>query len=136
MLNVEAPPPSSDAPLSPPPRDRRERILDALGDPVARLIILMLNETPHSAQDLLNANHIPQSTLYRRLHELELLGVVAVQRTVITGDGKRVDLYRSLLEEFKVELRSSRLEVTVKYRDLKAERVRELWGAVRSEAGR
>jgi DNA-binding transcriptional ArsR family regulator len=132
---MEAPPPPSDVVPVPPPRDRKERILDALGDPVARQIILMLNEAPRSAQDLLLANHIPQSTLYRRLHELELLGVVAVQRTVITGEGKRVDLYRSLLEEFKVELRSSRLEVTMKFRDLKAERVRELWGAVRNEVG-
>ncbi|MCI4344786.1 MAG: helix-turn-helix domain-containing protein [Thermoplasmata archaeon] len=136
MLTVEAPTPSSNAELPPPPRDRKERILDALGDPVARQIILMLNDAPRSAQELLVANHVPQSTLYRRLHELEELGVVAVQRTVITEEGKRVDLYRSLLEEFKVELRSSRLEVTVKYRDLQSERVRELWGAVRKEAGR
>ncbi|HZY70245.1 MAG TPA: helix-turn-helix domain-containing protein [Thermoplasmata archaeon] len=132
---MEGPNPVPDAP-PPPPRDRRERLLDAIGDPVARQIVLMLNDVPHSAQELLQANHIPQSTLYRRLHELQELGVVGIQRTAITTDGKRVDLYRSLLEEFKVELKGTRLDVTFKLRDLASERVRELWSAVRKEANR
>lgn len=122
----EAPP----APSLAPPSDRRERILDALGDAASRGILLMLNEAPHSAQEILGANQIPQSTLYRKLHELQQIGLVGVQRTAITPDGKRVDLYRSLLEELKVDLAGGSLRIQVRFRNLSAERLKEMWHTV------
>ncbi|MFI5419026.1 MAG: winged helix-turn-helix domain-containing protein [Candidatus Lutacidiplasmatales archaeon] len=127
-------PPSSVPP--PPPPGRKERILDALGDPAARGILLMLNNSPHSAQEMLQGVQVPQSTLYRKLHELQELGLVAVQRIAITSDGKRVDLYRSLLEELSVDLKGSSLRIQVRFRDLAAERLKDMWKDVRKEAGR
>ena len=126
------------APEPPPPpvRDRKERILDALGDPASRGILLMLNGAPHSAQEILAANPIPQSTLYRKLHDLQQLGLVGVQRTAITPEGKRVDLYRSLLEELSVDLKGTDLRIQVRIRDLAAERLRDMWHTMRSETQR
>ena len=126
--------PSTPAAPPPPPKDRKERILDALGDPAARGILLMLSDVPHSAQDLLAANHIPQSTLYRKIHELQQLGLIGIQRTAITPEGKRVDLYRSLLEELKVDLQGTQLRIQVRFRDLAAERLKEMWHGMRTEA--
>lgn len=120
----------------PPPGDRKERILDALGDPAARGILLMLNDGPHSAQELLQTNHIPQSTLYRKLHDLQQLGLVGIQRTAITNEGKRVDLYRSLLEELKVDLDGRLIHIQVRFRDLAAERLKDIWHRVQAEAHR
>lgn len=128
--------PTPGTPAPPPPRDRRERILDALGDPASRGILLMLNDAPHSAQEILSANPIPQSTLYRKLHDLQQLGLVGVQRTAITPEGKRVDLYRSLLEELRVDLKGKDLRIQVRFRDLASERLRDLWHTMRSEAQR
>jgi len=127
-----------DANVAPPlpPKDRKERILDALGDDAARGILLMISDTAHSAQELLAANRIPQSTLYRKLHDLQQLGLVGIQRTAITAEGKRVDLYRSLLEELRVELQGAQLRIQVRFRDLAAERLKTLWHDVRREAGR
>src|SRR5690348_13158478 len=110
---MEANPDSSPPTVAPPPASRKERILDALGDSASRRILLMLHDSPRSAQEILQTNHIPQSTLYRKLHELQELGVVAIQRTAITPEGKRVDLYRSLLEEFRVELKGGTLSLQV-----------------------
>ena len=124
--------PASDSP-SPSPAERRERILDALGDAASRGILLMLNESPRSAQELLQANKIPQSTLYRKLHDLQQLGLVGIQRTAITAEGKRVDLYRSLLEELRVDLIGQSLRIQVRFRDLSAERLKEMWHQVRRE---
>jgi DNA-binding transcriptional ArsR family regulator len=118
---------------SPSPSERRERILDALGDAASRGILLMLNETPRSAQELLQANKIPQSTLYRKLHDLQQLGLIGIQRTAITAEGKRVDLYRSLLEELRVDLIGQSLRIQVRFRDLSAERLKEMWHQVRRE---
>ncbi len=125
--------PSSD-PLPPPARDRRERILDALGDPAARGILLMLSEAPHSAQEILVTNRIPQSTLYRKIHDLQDLGLIGIQRTAITPEGKRVDLYRSLLEELKVDLQGRELRIQARFRDLSAERLKQMWHGMQREA--
>jgi DNA-binding HxlR family transcriptional regulator len=116
--------------------DRKERILEALGDRWSREILLMLNESPRSAQEIQSTNRIPQSTLYRKLHELGEIGLVGVQRSVISSDGKRVELYRSLLDELKVEMRGARLRIDVRFRDLASERLKEMWRDVRKEAGR
>jgi len=128
--------PVPDTPPPMPPRDRKERILDALGDSASRGILLMISDAPRSAQDLLSANRIPQSTLYRKLHELQDLGLIGVQRTAITPEGKRVDLYRSLLEELRVEMLGRELRIQARFRDLSAERLKEMWRDVRKEAGR
>jgi DNA-binding HxlR family transcriptional regulator len=130
---MDVTPPSPDAP-PPPPRDRKERILDALGDSAARGILLMLSDAPHSAQEILAANHIPQSTLYRKIHELEQLGLIGIQRTAITPEGKRVDLYRSLLEELKVDLQGTELRIQARFRDLSAERLKQMWHGIQKEA--
>src|ERR1700691_1009663 len=116
--------------------DRKERILEALGDRWSREILLMLNESPRSAQEIQSTNRIPQSALYRKLHELGEIGLVGVQRSVISSDGKRVELYRSLLDELKVEMRGARLRIDVRFRDLASERLKEMWRDVRKEAGR
>lgn len=130
----DGPPAQPAAPA--PPKDRRERLLDALGDAAARGILLMLSDHARSAQELLQANRIPQSTLYRKLHDLQQLGLVGIQRTAITSEGKRVDLYRSLLEELRVELQGTQLRIQVRFRDLSAERLKEMWRDVRKEAAR
>jgi len=130
---MDVDPPSAAAP-PPPPRDRKERILDALGDSAARGILLMLSDAPHSAQEILAANHIPQSTLYRKIHELEQLGLIGIQRTAITPEGKRVDLYRSLLEELKVDLQGTELRIQARFRDLSAERLKQMWHGIQKEA--
>jgi DNA-binding HxlR family transcriptional regulator len=127
-------PANGSAPGRPP--DRKERILEALGDRWSREILLLLNDSPRSAQEIQAANRIPQSTLYRKLHELTEIGLVGVQRSVISSDGKRVELYRSLLDELKVEMRGARLRVDVRFRDLASERLKEMWRDVRKEAGR
>jgi DNA-binding HxlR family transcriptional regulator len=121
---------------SPCSSDRKERILEALGDRWARDILLLLSDGPRSAQEIQATNRMPQSTLYRKLHELSEIGLIGIQRSVISPDGKRVELYRSLLEELTVEMRGTRLTIDVRFRDLPSERLKELWQSVRERAGR
>jgi DNA-binding IclR family transcriptional regulator len=94
----------------------------------------MLSDAPHSAQEILAANRIPQSTLYRKIHELQDLGLLGIQRTAITPEGKRVDLYRSLLEELKVDLQGTELRIQARFRDLSAERLKQMWRGMQKEA--
>lgn len=112
---------------------RKATVLAALGDPLSRGVLLRLNDAPRSAQDLLGSLNVSQSTLYRRLRELEESGLIGVERFVISEDGKKSELFRSLLEEAEVRFEGSSLDVQFKFRDLTAERLSELWSGVRRE---
>ncbi len=107
-----------------------------LGDPAARHILSFLDREAHSVQELLAANHIPQSTLYRKLHDLRELGLVGIQTSLRTEDAKRLDYFRSLIEEVHVTFRAELLDLRVQYRDLSSERLQSLWGKLRDEVRR
>lgn len=118
------------------PRQKEEGILAALGDRSSSQILLALDSSPKAVHDLVRALDLPQSTIYHKLHELQRVGVVVVQSVSITGDGKRVELFRSLLESVSVEMVGGRLNVKVRYRNIAAERLGNMWEAVRHEAKR
>lgn len=118
-----------------PPQDvasgQEESILTALGDPVSRRVLSRTNSTPVSAQELLGTIGVPQSTLYRKLHELRGARLLAIQRTVVTPDGRRVDLFRSLLREAEVRFHEGGVKVRAQMRELSSERLADLWTDVR-----
>jgi DNA-binding transcriptional ArsR family regulator len=115
---------------------REERLLDALGDPVVRRILASIDGEARTAPELSQATGVPLTTLYRKLHELEESDLVGIERSAITPDGKRVDFYRSRVEELHLELRTGRFSVKTRYRNLAAVRMEGLWGAVREEVRR
>jgi DNA-binding transcriptional ArsR family regulator len=117
-------------------RPREERLMDALGDPVVRQILSGTHASPRTAQELYQITGVPLTTLYRKLHELQEIDLVGIERAAITPDGKRVDFYRSRIEEVHVELREGRFGLRARYRNLSATRMEGLWGAVRKEAER
>ena len=118
------------------PRSRPEVVMDALGDPVIRQVLGATHHQPKTAQELFQTTGIPLTTLYRKLHELQEIDLVGIERSAITPDGKRVDFFRSRLEEAQLELREGRFSLRARYRNLSAARIDNLWGAVRKEAGR
>lgn len=118
------------------PRNREERLLDALGDGVVRRILSATDGAARTAPELNQATGVPLTTLYRKLHELEALGLIGIERSAITGDGKRVDFYRSRLEEARVDVRAGTFTLSARYRNLSAVRMENLWGKVRAEVRR
>ena len=123
------------APPSSARTPRPERIVNALGDPVNRRLLGFLDGGPRSVQEILAQLALPKSMVYSRLHDLRELGLVAVQRTVISPEGKRTDLFRSLLEEARIDLRAGAVTLTMRTRDLTTERLKSLWSDLRQEAG-
>jgi DNA-binding transcriptional ArsR family regulator len=118
--------------LSKVPRLQEEAILAALGDPQSRALLLQLNETTRSAQELVERSGMPQASVYRKLRELQESGLVGIQRSALSTDGHRTDLFRSRLAEARLAFRADRLEVWASFRELAAERLVELWEEVRS----
>ncbi len=80
----------------------KERVLSALADVYSRNILLSTVTQAKSATDLSRQHNIPLSSAYRRIHELTEAGLISIERSVISDDGKRFDLYRSTIRSIKV----------------------------------
>ena len=123
-------------PAPPEPSAGDEAILTALGDPVMRRILLALSARARSALELVHELDIPQSSLYRKLHDLERLQLVGIVQRIITEGGKPTEMFRSRVSEVRIEMDGQHLQVRVVPRDLHQERLRSMWRALRSEVRR
>jgi DNA-binding transcriptional ArsR family regulator len=113
-------------------RRQEEAILAALGDAQSRVLLLNLNEAPRTAQELMQICALPQASLYRKLRELQDSGLVGVQRSALTPDGRRTDLFRSTLVEATLRLSGNQLNVLAAFRGLASDRLADLWEQVRA----
>lgn len=74
---------------------------------------------------------IPVSTLYRKIHQLLEDGLLVVERTVLQPDGKKFEMYRSTIREVKINMRDVGVDVDVVVNQGPAERLGQLWNALR-----
>ncbi len=111
----------------------KDKVLKALADEYSRIIILSTIQKAKSAVELSSEKNLPISTVYRRLHELEEAKLVAIERSMITEDGKKFDLYRSTVASVSVSFNPGSTEVEiVPNEDMVAKFVR-LWGYMRGQ---
>lgn len=95
-------------------KDRRlqDALLRALADEQSRRILAATSNRPRSASDLIHEEGLPSSSTYRRLHELEKEGLLAVVRTVLTSEGKKYQMYKATFREVSLKFQSG--EVVIK----------------------
>jgi DNA-binding transcriptional ArsR family regulator len=110
--------------------DERQ-ILTAIGDPVAFAILSALSGGERDGHSLVVETHLPQSSIYRKLRELEEGHLVYVSRLGFTRDGHKVDLYRSRLKEIHVEFAPDQPKIRVVIREDAADRIQGMWTEVR-----
>ena len=111
----------------------KDKVLQALADEYSRSILLSTIQKAKSAVELSTEKNIPISTAYRRLHELQEAGLVAVERSVITNDGKKFDLYRSTVKSVAISFNLGATEVElIPNEDMVTKFVR-LWGYMRGQ---
>lgn len=120
----------------PDPRDERtgryrrpdeDAVVEALGDPVDRGILALLADKARPVKAIAEALDLSQPTAYRRINRLADDGVVYLERSGITEDGKRVDLYRSAIRTVHVTVTSDGLEVRFRLREDAADRLHRVW---------
>jgi DNA-binding transcriptional ArsR family regulator len=126
---------NSSGPVS-PPSTSDERILEALGDRVSRRILQATTDKARTARELELQLSLPHSSVYRKIHELESLSLLGVQQFVFTPEGKKVELFRSRVQEVRIEMRGPELKVDVRYRDLRQDRLASMWNSMRQEVRR
>ncbi len=111
--------------------DRDRRLLEALGDPVARAILAALSEAERDGHGLVLATGLPQSSVYRKLRELEESDLVRVVRLAFTTEGRKVDVFATAIRQISVEFAGGRTLLRVRATSDSSDRLHELWERVR-----
>lgn len=86
-------------------------LLGALADEQSRRILASTRHRPQSAMDLIREENLPSSSAYRRIHDLEEQGLLAVARTVLSEDGKKFQMYKATFREVTVKFEGGEVVV-------------------------
>jgi hypothetical protein len=61
--------------------------------------------------ELVRDEGIPTTSAYRRVNDLRDQGLLVVERTVVTKEGKKYDLFKSTFREVTITFRRGSIEV-------------------------
>lgn len=113
-----------------------QSVLDALGDHHSRAVLAACIDAPRSVKDICQAAGLPLATTYRQVHRLMELGLLLIERSAMTPEGKKYDLFRSRIAEAHLDLVSGHEQVRWVANDATEGRLSGLWDAVRAQARR
>ncbi|HTW54927.1 MAG TPA: hypothetical protein VMG36_00535 [Thermoplasmata archaeon] len=131
-----AEPTPADTPPTPTPPHYRtteseRQLLAALGDPVSVAILAVLSHGERDGHSLVVETNLAQSSVYRKLRELEEQKLIEVGRLAFTREGRKVEVFRSRIHAVAVEFEDGRALVRVRGREDASDRLRDLWQRVR-----
>ncbi|HYM39185.1 MAG TPA: helix-turn-helix domain-containing protein [Thermoplasmata archaeon] len=82
-------------------------------DPYSARILLGTCDAAASALDLSRRFRIPIAACYRRIRQLERMGLVYCERALPSRNGKGLQLFRSRLKSVRVSLEDGRLKASI-----------------------
>ncbi len=83
--------------------------------------------------DIIHEFALPPSSVYRRISAFVDAGLLAVERIVITNDGKKFSLYRSTVRDIRAEYKSGEFELAVSLNEDVVNKLTKLWNSMRTE---
>jgi len=110
----------------------RDALIRALADDYSRKILLNTVDQARSVEEMSHSLQIPISTTYRRVNEMREEGIITVEKTIITEDGKKFELYRSSFKGINLQLEKGEIVVDVELNEDIATRLSRLWSAMRA----
>ncbi len=103
-----------------------DEILSVLGDEYSRKILSVLSKNEMSAQEISDNLGIPTSTTYRKIKNLEVLGLVKKTKVVRTLEGLDESYYKSLVSGIEVKFKNG--EITCKIEKFSMDqKIQRLW---------
>lgn len=92
-------------------RCKEKDVSKLLADDYSQKILVTTYATPMSAQKLSKVCQIPIAACYRRIHELEQAGLIAVDREKEVYKGRKVRLYRCRLRSATIKFVNGRFAI-------------------------
>lgn len=121
---------SKPGPLTP------EKVADALADPYARRVLTVCVKQPRPVKDIAQETGLALPTAYRHVNKLEESGLLIIERSAMTADGKKYDLYRSRVKSARIEMDGSGERVTWEPNEATEARLASMWDSLRGQVGR
>ena len=109
----------------------KDRVLKALADEYSRKMLNASIQHARSVVELSREQNIPMSSAYRRVHEMIEAGLITVERSVVTDDGKRYDLYRSTVKDVSIRFGPGRVEIELTPNEDVISKFMRMWSYMR-----
>ncbi|MDH2899389.1 MAG: hypothetical protein PXY39_00285 [archaeon] len=110
----------------------QDALIKSLADEYCRKIILGTIKKAQSVEELSHSENIPISTTYRRVNEMKDVGILTVEKTVLTEEGKKFELYRSAFKAIHMDLNQAEILIDVELNEDVATRLSRLWASMRA----
>jgi predicted ArsR family transcriptional regulator len=93
------------------PEEKNKEVSKLLADHYSQKILVYTYASPMSAQKLSKICRIPIAACYRRIHELEEVGLIIVDREKEVYKGRKVRLYKCRLRSASIRFLNGRFLV-------------------------
>ena len=110
-------------------------IVKAFSDEYSRKIILAVISESLPIEVISTEEHIPISTCYRRVRELQSFGILKADKTVIQNDGKKYVCYKTSFKNARINLDSGELTVDIIPNRDPSEKLQDIWTNIRNLDG-
>lgn len=117
--------------LAPSPHLSDAHVATALSEEFSRRILAVCIRKARSAKEIEQETQLPQATVYRYVHQLVGSRLLLVERSAITPDGKRYDLFRSRIRSARLELDGSGVRIVWEPTEGTEERLARVWATLR-----
>ena len=106
---------------------REEYVAHALENAASRRILAQCIDHPRSVRDISEDAGLPLASAYRQVKWLAEHGILIVERSAMTTDGKPYDLYRSRVRAARIEILPGAVTVTWEINHSIEDRLHSMW---------
>lgn len=108
-----------------------EKVAESLADPYSRRVLAVCVRQARPVKDIAHETGLALPTTYRHVNKLEESGLLVVERSAMTADGKKYDVYRSRVKAARIEMDGSGERVTWEPNEPTEERLASMWDSLR-----
>lgn len=108
-----------------------DKVSEALADTYSRRVLAVCVRHAKPVKDIATEAGLALPTTYRHVNRLEEAGLIVVERSALTPDGKKYDLYRSRLRAARIEIDGSGERVTWELNEAVEDRLASMWDSLR-----
>ncbi len=113
-----------------------DAVAAALSETYARRVLSVCIKKAKAVKEISQDTGLPLPTTYRHVNRLLEEGLLVVERSALTPDGKRYELYRSRLRGARIEMDASGERVSWEPNEAVEERLASLWESIRFQVGK
>lgn len=115
---------------------RPELVAEALSDAYARRVLAVCVKAAKPVKEISHETGLPLATAYRHVNHLVEKGVLIVERSAMTPDGKKYDLYRSRVRSARIEVDAAGERIVWEPNEAIEDRLMSMWESMRFQVGK